>query len=67
MIEFRWLAPTRTSAAARPAMRVAGLLTEKHEYQTTSIVDLPATWDEFLAGKSRNARREFRRSIKDAE
>ena len=46
-------------------MRVAGLFSEKQEYQTTSLVDLPGTWDEFLAGKSHNARREFRRTLRD--
>ncbi len=66
MIELRWVGPNAAERGRTArAMRVANLLTEKHEYQTTSVVDLPATWDEFLAAKSRNARREFRRSVKD--
>lgn len=66
MIDLRWvgIGATERGRTAR-AMRAAGLLTEKSLYQTTSIVDLPSSWEEFLAGKSRNSRREFRRSLKD--
>lgn len=66
MVEFRWVGPNAAERGRTArAMRCAGLLSAKADYQTTSIVDLPATWDEFLATKSRNSRREFRRSIKD--
>ncbi len=66
MIELRWVADeaTRGGKSAR-AMRVAGLYSERQEYQWTSLVDLPASWDEYLAGKSQSLRRQFRRTLRD--
>lgn len=66
MIELRWVADEATQGGKTArAMRVAGLLSEKQEYQTTSIVDLPATWDEYLSSKSQSLRRQFRRTLRD--
>ncbi|MEX0613932.1 MAG: GNAT family N-acetyltransferase, partial [Pirellulales bacterium] len=66
MIELRWVADDATQGGkSARALRVAGLLSEKKEYQVTSIVDLPASWDEFLAGKSHSLRRQFRRTLRD--
>jgi CelD/BcsL family acetyltransferase involved in cellulose biosynthesis len=67
MIELRWVADDATQGGKTArAMRVANLLSEKQEYQTTSVVDLPGTWDEYLAGKSQTLRRQFRRTLRDA-
>jgi CelD/BcsL family acetyltransferase involved in cellulose biosynthesis len=66
MIELRWVAADATEGGkSARALRAAGMLSEKKEYQWTSIVDLPNSWDEFLAGKSQSLRRQFRRTIRD--
>jgi CelD/BcsL family acetyltransferase involved in cellulose biosynthesis len=66
MIELRWV-PDDASQGGKTAraMRVANLFTAKQEYQWTSLVDLPATFEEFLAGKSQSLRRQFRRTMRD--
>ena len=53
MFELRWVPDegVQGGKTAR-AMRIAGLFSQNQEYQVTSLVDLPATFDEFLAGKS---------------
>ena len=52
MIELRWVADDATQGGKMArAMRVAGMFSEKQEYQRTSIIDVPASWDEFLAGR----------------
>ncbi len=65
MIELRWVGPesAERGRVAR-SMRAANLLTEREEYQTTSLVDLPASWDDFVAGKSSTLRRQFRRTLR---
>jgi len=66
MIELRWVADDATQGGkSARAMRVAGLFSEKQEYQWTSLVDLPATWDEYLANKSQSLRRQFKRTLRD--
>ena len=66
MIELRWVADDATQGGKTArAFRVAGMLSEKKQYQSTSIVDLPARWDEFVAGKSQSIRRQFRRTLRD--
>jgi hypothetical protein len=42
------------------------MLTEKQVYQTTSIVELPDTWEKFAATKSRSVRHQFRRQLRHA-
>ena len=61
MIDLRWVPEADKTVRA---MRVAGMFTAKSEYQPTSILDLPATWDEFLAGKSRNQRTQAKRRLR---
>jgi CelD/BcsL family acetyltransferase involved in cellulose biosynthesis len=67
MIELRWVANdgVQGGKTAR-ALRVANMYTEKREYQSTSLVDLPATVEEFLAGKSQTLRRQFRRTLHES-
>ncbi len=66
MIELRWVAADSSAGGKTArALRMAGMLSEKAEYQWTSIVEFPKTWDEFLAGKSHSMRRQFRRTIRD--
>jgi CelD/BcsL family acetyltransferase involved in cellulose biosynthesis len=66
MIELRWVAADGTAGGKTArAFRTAGMFTEKSEYQWTSIVEFPKTWDEFLAGKSHSMRRQFRRTLRD--
>jgi CelD/BcsL family acetyltransferase involved in cellulose biosynthesis len=67
MIELRWVADEglQGGKTAR-ALRVAGMLSEKSEYQTTSLVDLPTSWDDYLATKSRSLRNQFRRQLRHA-
>src|SRR4029079_13023357 len=66
MMELRWVADENTQGGkSARAMRVAGMFSEKQEYQWTSLVDIPATWDEYLANKSPSLRRQFRRTIRD--
>jgi CelD/BcsL family acetyltransferase involved in cellulose biosynthesis len=67
MIELRWVADegVQGGKTAR-AMRVAGMFSQKQEYQWTSLVDLPATLEEFMAGKSATMRRQFRRTLRDS-
>jgi CelD/BcsL family acetyltransferase involved in cellulose biosynthesis len=67
MIELRWVADDATHGGkSARALRVAGLLTEKKEYQTVSIVDLPGDWEVFLKSKSRSLRNQFRRQLRHA-
>ena len=66
MIELRWVPDDNTQGGKTArAMRVANMFSEKQEYQWTSIVDLTANWDEFLANKSQSLRRQFRRTLRD--
>ena len=61
MMELRWVADENTQGGKTArAMRVAGMFSDKQEYQLTSLVDLPASWDEYLANKSQSLRRQFR-------
>jgi CelD/BcsL family acetyltransferase involved in cellulose biosynthesis len=64
MIDLRWVGP-ETSERGRTAraMRVANLLSQKSVYQTTTIVDLPDSWQEFLAAKPHEVRHELRRTL----
>jgi CelD/BcsL family acetyltransferase involved in cellulose biosynthesis len=65
MLELRWTGPEQSDRGrSARAMRAANLLTEKDEYQTTSVIDLPSSWDEFVAGKSSTLRRQFRRTLR---
>ncbi len=66
MMELRWVADddTQGGKSAR-AMRVANMLSGKQEYQWTSLIDIPASWEEYLAGKSPSVRRQFQRTIRD--
>jgi CelD/BcsL family acetyltransferase involved in cellulose biosynthesis len=45
-------------------MRATNQFTEKKEYQTTSVVDLPKDWEDFVAAKSSTLRRQFRRTLR---
>lgn len=66
MMELRWVADEATQGGKTArAMRIANMFSEKQEYQWTSLVDIPATWDEYLANKSPSLRRQFRRTIRD--
>jgi hypothetical protein len=66
MMELRWVADDNTQGGKTArAMRVAGMLTEKQEYQRTSLVDIPARWCEYLANKSPWLQDRFRRTIDD--
>ncbi|HEY3391133.1 MAG TPA: GNAT family N-acetyltransferase [Lacipirellulaceae bacterium] len=67
MIELRWVSDdgTHGGRTAR-ALRVAGMFTEKQPYQTTSILELPENWDEFVSAKSRSVRHQFRRQLRHA-
>jgi CelD/BcsL family acetyltransferase involved in cellulose biosynthesis len=66
MMELRWVADegVQGGKTAR-AMRIANMFSEKQEYQVTSLVDLPATMEEFLAGKSHQMRRQFKAAQRD--
>jgi CelD/BcsL family acetyltransferase involved in cellulose biosynthesis len=61
MMELRWVADESTqSGKSARAMRVANMFNEKQEYQWTSLIDTPASFDEYLANKSPSLRRQFR-------
>jgi CelD/BcsL family acetyltransferase involved in cellulose biosynthesis len=66
MIELRWVASegVQGGKTAR-AMRVANMFSQKQEYQVTSLVDLPARFDDFIATKSHSLRRQFKRTLRD--
>jgi len=67
MMELRWVADDATHGGkSARALRVAGMLSEKQEYQTTSIIDLPTDWKLFAAGKSRSTRQQFKRQTRHA-
>jgi CelD/BcsL family acetyltransferase involved in cellulose biosynthesis len=65
MLELRWTGPesAERGRTAR-AMRAANMLSVTSEYQTTSIIDLPKTWDNFISAKSSTLRRQLRRTLK---
>jgi CelD/BcsL family acetyltransferase involved in cellulose biosynthesis len=66
MIELRWVAADGTSGGKTArALRMAGMLSEKAEYESTSIVEFPNTWDEYLTSKSHPVRRQFRHAIRE--
>ena len=66
MIELRSVADDAMQGGKTArALRVAGMLTEKQEYQTTSIVELPESWEDFLATKSRSLRSQLRRQLRN--
>ena len=66
MMELRWVADDATQGGkSARAMRVAGMFSEKQEYQWTSLIDVPASWDEYLASKSQSLRKKFRRTLRD--
>jgi CelD/BcsL family acetyltransferase involved in cellulose biosynthesis len=66
MMELRWVADDGTSGGRTArSLRAANMFTSKTEYEWTSIVDFPATWDEFLANKSHSLRRQFRRTLRE--
>jgi CelD/BcsL family acetyltransferase involved in cellulose biosynthesis len=66
MIELRWV-PAEGMAGGKTAraLRASGMFSEKAEYQWTSIVEFPKTWDEYLTDKSHSLRRQFRRTIRE--
>ncbi|HEX4412247.1 MAG TPA: hypothetical protein VH107_01375, partial [Lacipirellulaceae bacterium] len=61
MMELRWVADegVQGGKTAR-SMRVANMLSKKQEYQVTSLIDLPASFDAYLANKSNSLRRQYR-------
>jgi CelD/BcsL family acetyltransferase involved in cellulose biosynthesis len=64
MIELRWVADEKVQGGKTArAMRVANMFSEKREYESSSLVDLPATVDEYMTGKSPSIRRQIRHSI----
>jgi len=64
MIELRWVPDEKTQGGKTArAMRVAGLFSEKQEYEVTSLVDVPATIDAYAAGKSPSIRRQIRGTV----
>src|SRR5687768_14669758 len=66
MLELRWVAADATEGGKTArALRTAGMLSEKKEYQWTSIIDLPNSWEEFLATAAHSTRRQFRRTVRD--
>lgn len=66
MMELRWVADegVQGGKTAR-AMRIANMFSEKAEYQVTSLVDLPATFHDFMASKSHSLRRQFKRTLRE--
>lgn len=56
--------PSRDGSRVGRSMRVVGLLSEQQAYRTTSIIEFGGGWDGFLAGKSRKARHEMRRTLR---
>jgi CelD/BcsL family acetyltransferase involved in cellulose biosynthesis len=66
MIELRWVAADDLEGGkSARALRIAGMLSEKKEYQQTSIVDLPDDWETFLANKSRPLRRHYGHGVRE--
>jgi CelD/BcsL family acetyltransferase involved in cellulose biosynthesis len=61
MLELRWV-PDEGVQGGRPAraLRVANMFSGLQEYQVTSLVGLPTTFDEYLATKSNSLRRQQR-------
>jgi hypothetical protein len=66
MIELRWVTADGTAGGKTArALRTAGMFSEKAEYETTSIVEFPRSWDEYLASKSKPIRRQFYHAIRE--
>jgi CelD/BcsL family acetyltransferase involved in cellulose biosynthesis len=65
MIELRWV-PADDSEGGKTAraLRMAGMFSNKSEYQWTSILDLPSDWKTFTASKSRSLRTQFKRQLR---
>jgi hypothetical protein len=67
MLELRWVPDEKTQAGKTArALRAACLFSNKDQYQTTSILELPADWNSFTASKSRSLRSQFRRQLRHA-
>jgi CelD/BcsL family acetyltransferase involved in cellulose biosynthesis len=67
MLELRWVPDEKTQAGKTArALRANCLFSNKDQYQTTSILELPANWNSFTASKSRSLRSQFRRQLRHA-
>jgi CelD/BcsL family acetyltransferase involved in cellulose biosynthesis len=66
MLELRWVAADDTEGGrSARALRIAGMLSDKQEYQETSLIDLPSEWDAYLASKSHSLRRHYRHVLRE--
>lgn len=68
LLELRWIdaAPT-DRAASVAALRAAGLPARLSPYDATSVIELPDTWDDYLASRDTKRRHEFRRQLRLAK
>lgn len=65
LLELRWIdAQQADRSAAAAALRAAGLPARMSPYDATSVIDLPATWDEYLASRTNKFRHEIRRQLR---
>jgi CelD/BcsL family acetyltransferase involved in cellulose biosynthesis len=65
MLELRWVADEGVQGGKTSrAMRVANMFSGKQEYQVTSLVDLPGSFDEYLSSKSNSLRRQYRSLVR---
>jgi CelD/BcsL family acetyltransferase involved in cellulose biosynthesis len=68
MLELRWVPAEDTEGGKTArALRMAGMFSNKAEYQWTSILDLPSDWKTFTAAKSRSLRSQFKRQLRAFE
>jgi CelD/BcsL family acetyltransferase involved in cellulose biosynthesis len=60
-IDLRWVDPDRTLEPTEQALRRAGYHAYRTRWDTTSVVDLRGTWEDYLAGRPGKWRNCFRR------
>lgn len=65
IIKLDWSGPSSSDIGRTTrAMRIAGLTAQKEICQTTSVIDLSGTWEQFLSSKSSKQRHEIRRKLR---
>ncbi len=60
---LRWLDDSGRTRC-QSALRMAGLTSQQSNYQQSSVIELPASWEDYLASLDRKVRHEVRRTLR---
>lgn len=62
LLDLRWICAERDGSRSQLAMQTAGLQGVSRAWETTHIVDVNQTWDDYLASRTSKFRNNLRRS-----